>query len=347
MPYSRPTLQQLIDRTRNDLLARLATDDVLRRADAEVYARVVAAASHAIHGFVDYVARQIIVDTADAEHLERWASVWGVTRKAAAAATGTVTFTVTTGAVIGAGAVLVAFDGVEYQTSAGGTAAGATLDLPVVAITPGASGNRATGQTLTLVSPISGVQPAAVAGALTGGADLETDDALRARLLARIQEPPHGGAEHDYIAWALEVAGVTRAWVYPGEGGDGTVTVRFVRDDDASLIPDAAEVAAVQAYLDERRPVTAALTVAAPTALSVNFTIDVTPDTTEIRAAVQAELEDLIRRDAEPGGTLRVSRLREAVSVAAGESYHSMTVPSADVVAGTGQIPVVGTITWL
>jgi uncharacterized phage protein gp47/JayE len=81
------------------------------------------------------------------------------------------------------------------------------------------------------------------------GSDEESTDELRARLLARLQNPPHGGNATDYEAWAKEVSGVTRAWSYPLELGAGTVTVRFVRDDDASPIPDAGEVAAVQLTL--------------------------------------------------------------------------------------------------
>lgn len=347
MPFSRPSLQQLIDRTRNDLLARLAADDVLRRADAEVYARVVAAASHALHGFVGYVARQVIIDTADADHLERWASIWGVARKVAAAASGTATFTTAAGAVIPAGAVLLAFDGVEYETTGEGTAAGASLALPIVARSAGAAGNRTAGQSLALVSPISGVQLAAVASALSGGADVEADDALRARLLARIQQPPHGGAAHDYVAWALEVAGVTRAWVYPGELGEGTVTVRFMRDDDADPIPDAAEVATVQAHIDTLRPVTAQLTVVAPIAAPLAFQIQLTPNSASVQEAVIEELRDLIRREAEPGGTLYLSRISEAISVAAGESRHVLVSPAADVTAGAGEITTLGAITWL
>ena len=68
------------------------------------------------------------------------------------------------------------------------------------------------------------------AGGLAAGSDAETDESLRARVLRRIQKPPQGGAGYDYVAWALEVPGVTRAWVYPAEMGLGTVTVRFVRD---------------------------------------------------------------------------------------------------------------------
>jgi uncharacterized phage protein gp47/JayE len=344
--FNRPTLQDLIDRVRSDLLARLALDDPLRRSDAETYARVHAGAVHGLYGYLDWLASQLLIDTAESEILERHASIWGVARKAASRAIGIATFATNVGAVIPLGTRLQAFDGVEYETTAEGTAIAATLDLAIQAIDAGAAGNRTTGQMLTLTSPVAGVQASATAGELSGGADPETDTALRARLLARIQAPPHGGAEADYVAWALEVAGVTRAWVYPAELGLGTVTVRFVRDDDASLIPDAAEVAAVQAHIDALRPVTAALTVVAPVAVPLNLTIAVTPDTSTVRSAVQAELADLLRREAEPGGTILISHIREAISLAAGETNHVLTVPAADVTHTTGQIATLGTITW-
>jgi uncharacterized phage protein gp47/JayE len=143
------------------------------------------------------------------------------------------------------------------------------------------------------------------------------------------------------------VSGVTRAWVYPGEQGDGTVVLRFMRDDDADPIPDAGEVAAVQAALDAERPVTATLFVVAPVATPLDFAIQLTPDTTAVRAAVQAELADLLRREAEPGGTILISHLREAIAVAGGETDHVMTVPAANVPHATGQIATMGVITWV
>ncbi len=53
--------------------------------------------------------------------------------------------------------------------------------------------------------------------------------------------------------------------VFPQWLGIGTVGVFFVRDDDANFIPDAAEVQAVQDYIDALRPVAADLTISAPT----------------------------------------------------------------------------------
>lgn len=347
MPFNRPTLQALIDRTRNDLLSRLAADDVLRRADAEVYARVVAAASHSLNGFIEYVAKQIIFDTAEAEFLERWASMWKVFRIESVAAHGQVTLSTNVGAVVPAGTVLKAFDGVEYQTDVEVTAVAINTVVDVTAVLAGSAGNRTTGQTLSFISPVDGVLPTGTASELSGGADEELDDSLRSRFIARIQRPPHGGADFDYHDWAREVAGVTRAWVYPNELGAGTVVVRFMRDNDVSPIPDAGEVAAVQAYIESVRPVAGELTVVAPVAVPLNLTIDVTPDTLAIRTAIEAEVRDFIRRESEPGGTLRISRLREAISTAAGENYHLLTTPSADVTVSSGQISTFGAITWV
>ena len=354
MPFDRPTLPVLVERTRTDATSRLTTDEQLRRADAEVFARVQAGAVHGLYGYLDYIANQVMPDTAEAGVLERHASIWGITRRPAEYATGTVAFTGTTGAVVPAGTLLKSAAGIQFATAADATLAAGTAAATVTAVAAGASGNLPSATVLNLVSPIAGVQSAATVQApgTVNGSDIEADDSLRARVLSRIRQAPHGGADFDYTAWALEVPGVTRAWVYPLELGAGTVTVRFVRDDDASPIPDAAEVAAVQAYIDALRPVTAAVTVVAPVAVPLNFTISgLTPDTAAIRAAVEAELADLLRREAEPEGgagegTILLSHIREAVSLAAGEADHVLVSPAANVTHTLGQIATMGTVTW-
>lgn len=350
MAFPRPTLAEIIHRVLADLSSRVVGVDgaVLRRSVLGVLGRGLAGASHELHGRLDYVAEQVIIDTAEAEYLERWASVWGVRRKAAEFAIGNVAFTGTPGAVVPAGAVLQRQDGALFATTAEVKLLAGAGTAPVTAVTAGAAGNTLAGTALTLQQPLSGVQTAAAVavGGLSAGSDAEGDESLRARLLTRIQLPPQGGAAADYITWALEVPGVTRAWVSPGEMGPGTVTVRFVRDNDEEPIPDAAEVAAVQAYIDARRPVTAELFVVAPTAKSLNMTIQINPNEGAVKEAVEAEIRDLIRREAEPGGTILISHLREAVSTAAGELDHVIVSPSGNVTHATGEIAVPGTITW-
>lgn len=350
MPFQRPTFTELVDRIQNDFQSRLSlSTPILRRSMVWVFARVYAAVAHMIYAALQFLADQIFPDQSEADYLERHAALYGISRVAATFALGSVTITGTNGTLIPTGTILQRADGTQYATTADGTIAAGTVTVPVTCRTAGTIGNTAVSVALTFESPVAGASSSGVvaAGGLVGGLDTETDAALRARLLLRLQQPPMGGADSDYEKWALEVAGVTRVWVYPLELGPGTVTVRFVRDNDPTIIPDAGEVAAVQAYLDARRPVTASVTVVAPVAVPRNFTIDLTPDTTAVRAAVQAELEDLLRRDAEPGGTILISHIREAVSIAAGESDNIVSVPSANVTHTTGQIATMGTITWL
>ncbi len=350
MPFQRPDLATLIERAQADIESRLPGADArLRRSLLGVLARMHAGTVHGLYGYLDWVSKQLMIDTADAEHLERHASIWGVSRKAAMPATGTVTFTGTDGAVIPQGTALQRADGIKYATDAEATISAGSASAGVTASQPGESSNAAGGTGLTLVSPVSGVNSAATVNSagLTGGADTETDASLRQRLLARIQNPPHGGAQADYVAWALEVSGVTRAWVYPAELGLGTITLRFMMDDAyADGIPQAADVQAVQDYIDAVRPVTADLTVVAPVAVPLDLTIALTPNTSAVQAAVKAELADLLTREAEPGGTILLSHIREAISIAAGETDHDLTSPTADVTHNTGEIAVLGTITW-
>lgn len=350
MPFSRPDLPTLINRAEADIETRLPGADArLRRSNLNVLARVHSGAAHGLYGYLEWIARQVIIDTADGDMLERHASIWGVARKAASPAVGNVTVTGTNGASVPADSTLARSDGAQYTTDAEATISGGTATIAVTAVDGGQAGNASAASSLSFDTPIDDVSATATVavGGLTGGADIEADDDLRARLLARIQQPPHGGASYDYVAWALEVPGVTRAWVYPAELGLGTVTVRFVRDDDASPIPDAGEVTAVQEYIDSVRPVTADVTVVAPIAVPLNFTIDLTPDTAAIRAAVEAELRDLLLREAEPGATILLSHIREAVSLASGENDHILTVPAANVTHAVGEMATFGTITWL
>ncbi len=349
MAMQRQSVQQLRDRIRADIKSRLTgIDPSLAKSVSGALADVLAGAAHGLYGAIANEARQILPDTAEAEDLARHASLYRFSPTAATPATGNITFTGTNGTVIPAGAELQRADGALYTTDTDATIAAGTATAAVTASAAGAAGNAAVGGTLTLASPIGGVNSTATvaSGGLVGGTDLETEDSLRARLQDRLGEVPQGGAKPDYVRWALEVSGVTRAWCFPLEGGAGTVYLRFVRDNDAAIIPDAGEVAAVQAYIDERRPATAAFTASAPTAVPLNLTIALTPNTQVVKDAVTAELTDLIRREAYPGATLLLSHIREAISIAAGETNHVLTVPSADVVYTNSQIGTLGTITW-
>lgn len=157
MPFSRPSLSDIFARIRAGILSRL-TNEQMRRSDAEVYGRVVAGTSHELHGHLQFIQQQVIYDTAEAEFLDRWASIWLTqTRLPAVAATGSITFTGTNGSVIPSGTALVRNDGTEYETTAEGTISSGTALVAVSALVAGQGGNALSGSVLSLSSPITGV----------------------------------------------------------------------------------------------------------------------------------------------------------------------------------------------
>lgn len=411
MAFERPSLSDLVDRIQQDFVSRLPLNgSPLRRSVVYVLARVLAGASHMLHGHLDFLSRQLFPDQSEAEFLRRQGRLFGVDPIEASFASGDAVIWGTNATVIPDETALIRSDDVEYltdgevtvatltawatgQTIAAGVlrsnggniylaltagttagsgsgpsgtdteitdndlswrfiAAGTAAVVASVAATIAAeAGNADLGVNLTFVSPVSGANSTCTVSVegLTGGADEEAEEDYRARVMERMQEAPQGGAEADYIAWAKTIAGVTRVWVYPEELGAGTVVVRFVRDNDGSgsaILPSAGEVSDVQDYIDTVRPVTASVTVEAPTALTTNYTLAVTPDTTEIRAAVTAELDDLYTREAEPGDTLYLSQIRTAIGNAEGLTNYTLAAPVADVTPTTSQIPIRGTITF-
>lgn len=355
MAFDRPTLSELIERAITDIETRLEQPDTpvdaqLRYAVLNILAKVHAGGVHGLYGYQVYLAKQVMPDTAESEYLRRWASIWlAQPAKPAVAAQGLAIFTGTEATLIPSGTVVQRLDGVRFSTDADGTITGGSATIAVTAEVAGVDGNTGGGTVLSLVTPIAGINSTATveAAGITNGVDAETDDSILLRLLTRIRQAPHGGNVQDYVTWALEVAGVTRAWCYPLYFGDGTVGVTFVLDDQVgSIIPDAAKVQEVQDYIDAVRPVTAAVTVFAPTAVPLDLTIALTPNTAAVQAAVQAELESLLRRAAEPGATILWSQLNEAISIAQGETDHVLSVPAADVPHAADEIAVLGTITW-
>lgn len=352
MPFTRPTLTTLLSRARSDIQTRLdGSVASLRRTFESVISKSIQGAAHELHGHLVWISKQSIPDTAEAEIMSRWASIFNINRSSATKASGTVDITGSNGSTCPDATEWQTNDGTIYIQDGDATIAGGGATITVEAEVAGADGNQDVGTTLSLVSPVAGIDSdGTVSGSgLTGGIDEESDASLLDQLLIRLRNPPSGGGPGDYENWALEVAGVTRAWQIANGDGLGTVVLYFVMDDKVgTIIPDAGEVSDVQDYLDEVAPVIADVNVYAPSAVAVDFTIAVTPDTAAVRAAVEAELEDYITTNAKADGTstFYLSQLNERISLATGETDHTMTVPAVAPTFAIGEIAIMGTVTW-
>ena len=351
MPFTRPSISDLVRRGSADVASRLTgTDPLLRRSVVGGVVHAASGAHHELYGYLQWIARSVFADEADGAELERHASIWGVERIGAIAASGTMTVTGTTGADVPVDSVWRRGDGAEYRVTTAAVLAAGAAEVSVEARVAGSDGNAAVAVKLSVVSPLAGVvSESGVSVAVVGGANAESVEGLRARLVERIQNPPRGGAASDYRFWARGAhPDVTRGWVRPLAGGLGTVTVYFMTDGaTVNGIPVAAVVTAVDDYIAARRPVAAAVTVSAPAPVALDVTIDMLdPDTAAVRAAVEEELADLIVREAEPGGTIRLTHIAGAISSAAGELDHVLVSPAADVAHAANEIAVPGAVTW-
>lgn len=362
MAFNRPTLQELVTRVEGDIKAGLGILTLLRRSFLKVFARVLAGLAHSLFGFLKFIERQAFPDTAEGEYLLQWASIWDVPPLEATFAEFTASVTGTAGVTIPVDRPYRRSDGVEYTTTAEVTLTGSGDEITLVAVVAGVSGRMETGDVLSIVSPIAGLASAAtVVDVITVAEDAEAEASHRDRLLDRIQNPPSGGAANDYIQWARAVPGVTRAWVGPQALGPGTVVVYFVTDAEDPITPSAPKITEVEDYIEERRPVTANVSVTAPTLLDLDLTIEIKPNNAATQDAITEELNDLIFRDAalagaykSPGvlhdGKILLSRIREAISIALGEEDHNVLLVNggapADVTPATGELIVLGTITW-
>lgn len=351
MALSRPTIPELIEEIRAEFESGFANADTyLRRSVEYVLTRVLAGLFNGVYGHLyGFVLRQIFPDTAIEEYFWRWFAIW-LERKAAVYWKGTVTFTGTPTTSIPADTEIQRSDGYLYATDEDAViGAGGSIDVAVTAATPGADWNCTVGQTLSLTGTISGVDTdATVASSVQTGVDVEDKDDGLPRLLQRLREPPSGGGPGDYERWALEVAGVTRAWEFPNLPAVGGVSLAFVRDDESPITPDLTERNEVKDYIEETyQPTTAVLEVIELSTLAVPVTFSaLSPNTSTVQAAIAAALEDLFLREAEPGGTIPLSKFIEAISSATGEESHTITAPAADVTATSSQIPILGTVTF-
>lgn len=346
--FSRPSLPELITQIRNDILSRFQQDEVLRRADAEVYSRATAAAVNSLYGFLDYLARNILPDLADEAWLYRHGQLKKCPRKNPIAASGWARWDGVTGEIsVPAGAELQRDDQVTFITTAATSVDGGVLRAPVQCEVAGATGNTDDGTGLILVSPVTGLSSKAAADTIAGGDDIEDVEMWRARIIDRWWYIPQGGADPDYIAWAESIDGVARAWPYRNDQGAGTVGVMIATDSDTDPTPPQTLIDSVYNYIAPRSPVAGSrLFVFGPTVKKIDFDISLYPDSSATRAAVTAELKAFLKRDGEPKAILYKSRMDEAISAAAGESHHVLNSPAADVTLADKELPVVGAITW-
>lgn len=378
MPFNRPTLSELRQRNQSYIQSELKTGgNLLRFSNIGVISDADAGMAHLHYGYLDYIARQATPYNASDEYLAAWAALKDVFRKAAnPARCADVRFSGIAGRVIPAGRRLNRADGYQYQLdntvtiATNGSVIGeitAILSSPLDDATGGGNrGNSAPGTLLTLDIAIDGVQATATAlSKISGGADIESEDAFRSRMLLAYQNIPQGGNDTDYQSWALSVPGVTRCWVKRRLMGAGTVGIYIMCDDNdyagfpqgSDGISSLEEWGAIKASGDQRRvadaiypqqPIIALVYVCAPVAQPIDFVISgISHADSATTAAINAAIDAVFFTEGEPGGKILWSSLLLAIGEIAGTGGFIMQSPAANIELQTGKLPIRGTVSYL
>jgi len=361
--FDRPTLSELLARTRGDLAGKVTNSYAYLRGSLEwALGGVVGGAASLLYGAIEQLYRNILADRSTAKWLERNAAVFGLFRLPAEPGSGDVEFTWTAGgSTIANGTVLTDAAGNEYEVDGAIADPGGpypdTAIGSVDALYTGVASNLDAGTTLTITTPIAGISSTATVDSdFSGGSDVETDDDLRERLLDRMQNTSQGSAEADYRQWAQSVSGVDEVWVVQEVDTLPEILVIYTGSPLA---------ATVQAAIDAKAPVCAE-----PVAASVDndatyrYTVDMTITgltvlpgyvLAEVKTAIGAAIESLFASEGGPGETVYNSQLRAAIQNTEGVNYYSLTAlsdPSGplattdNLTAGTTTVHYLGTITW-
>jgi uncharacterized phage protein gp47/JayE len=367
MPFARPSLTALRNQAVQDITTSgvPGLDGLLRNSVLRVLAWVMSGLAYSVYGFVDWISRQSVPFTATDEYLEAWAALIGIYRKDATAAAGSAQFSGNVGMELPSGAALTRQDGVPFTTTADGIAnASGAITVPIVGAVLGALTNADAAMPINIAAPIAGINSGGTTvGTLVGGADQETTDEFRTRMLVKYRSPPQGGATSDYLDWALEVPGVTRAWAVSQGAGYGSVVVYPMLDDARAAdngFPQGTDGTAseetrgtvatgdqllVAEHIWPVQPVTALVWVVAPRPFAINVTLQVlSPDTPETRTAIIASLKDMFLVQGEIGGWIYPSDLYEAILATPGVVHFTIASPEIAMQAPAGALPVMGTL---
>ncbi|MBR5381453.1 MAG: baseplate J/gp47 family protein [Oscillospiraceae bacterium] len=296
------------------------------------------------------VKKQCFPQTAEGEYLDRHAEMRGLARAEAGKAEGRLTFsspgTVSAQLTVPEGTVCMTSSGLAFETTESGTVAAGESSCTVAACCTesGDRGNVGAGLVTFMTRAPVGIASCVNEQAFSGGADAESDESLRKRVLSSFRRLPNGANAAYYELEAESVEGVAAAVVTPRAFGIGTVKVTVA---STSGVPSEEMLTAVRERLDAAREICVDVTVAPPTVKTVNVTVKVDAEegynAAEVRSAVAAAVSSFFTGRL-LGQSVTLAKLGSVVYGVPGVRNYRITRPTADVAAERTELPVAGTV---
>lgn len=266
---------------------------------------------------LEFIKRQMFVSTACGEYLDLHASDRGLSRKPGVKATGRVSFLVSTppesNITIPAGTVVATAGSTSYRFLTDSDAVLETgrtsVEVGCTAEKVGIEGNVSKRAVCVIVTNIPGIESVVNGGVFTGGADEESDDNLRKRILDTYTAISNGTNKAYYKRLALSVPGVNSAGVRSLVRGRGTVDVYIASYKSAA---SDSLVSQVQTLLNKQRELNVNVQVSKATPVEIEVGASVILEegysldkvTENIRASVSDYIDSLEIGDSVSGNHL-------------------------------------------
>lgn len=323
-----PTTQELTDNIVAQIDSSIGqTIPFLPKAFTHVLAKALAGVFILLWKYIGFMLLQQFVAHASMEWTEvngkrirplvEWGRLFGVgDPKAASAAELVITVTVTnqTGSLPAGSQVLFPATQIVYTTKAAVALSAATVPVTIVASSgpdntdgSGSIGNLQPGDKVEFANPLPNIKrEAVVASQAVTGADGESTELYRSRVISRCQAKPQGGARADYRDWSEVVPGIVAVYPYAGDPGEVDVYVEASPESSGNEdgLPTAPQIDAVRQAIEfdvnglaSNRPVNAGVNVLpiSRIAFDVNVASLDAPDVNAAKEALEQSVDELLR----------------------------------------------------
>lgn len=338
-----------VESIKADIISRLSTD--LDTREGSFINDMVSTVAYEIwkaYQSLDAIVPIAFVDETSGEYIDKRCAEYGITRKPGTKAKVDLTLAGTDGTVIEKGKVFLTDDGLQFETDETVTIAEGKAAVTATAVDVGEAYNVDAGEITNQLVNTSGLT-SVTNEAATGGADPETDSALVDRLYTYLQNPSTSGNVAAYKQWALEVPGVGAAKITPLWNGPGTVKVLVVGNNKEPVDSDI--VNSCVDYIEEKRPIGAAVTVESAEGLPINVEATVVIDSSTTAEKVKAEFEtalgDYLKSISFGKYTLVYNRVAYMLLDINGViDYTSLTINGGteNIIIADNQVPVLGNV---
>lgn len=197
-----------------------------------------------------WVYAQIFPDRADWQSLILLGKLVRITPTPAVAALLTANVFGTDGESVLEGTRFIGPNGLVYQVSTGAQVIGGYAECQLKCLSAGEAGNLADGEELSIVTAdVALTGKATVTGTVTTGADAESLERFRSRVVARYKKRFTGGSPADYQLWGLETPHFYWVSPYASLSRPGEIIVYGKVDNQPDGIPTSAQLAELLQYL--------------------------------------------------------------------------------------------------